>query len=78
MYMQLRDVLNDRLIIGDLISVHGLGILPLQTTKDIDCPPLRMLDEALQEGTLKITETGEGGEVPFLVIAQPPVGDETV
>jgi hypothetical protein len=56
-----------KLVFGDHFHVHGLGILPILVDGDIPViPKLDTLDEALEKGTLTITECGEGGIVQIV------------
>ena len=64
--MHLHQVIPKNLILGDPITVHGLGIIPLIGDTVLDLPPIDLLEHALDGGTLKITEVSEGGAVPFL------------
>ena len=63
--MKLHEVISKNLILGDPITVHGLGIIPLIGDSVLDLPPIDLLEHALDGGTLKITEVSEGGAVPF-------------
>ena len=64
--MHLHQVIPKNLILGDPMTVHGLGIIPLIGDTVLDLPPIDLLEHALDGGTLKITEVSEGGAVPFL------------
>lgn len=64
--MKISDILKNRLRLNDPICVHSLGIIPLVADEEVTVPKLDLLEEALLKGTVKITETSESGEVPFL------------
>lgn len=64
--MKVNEILNDTLGLASPITVHGLGIIPLIGDESPTMPRLDLLEEALLKGTVKITETSESGEVPFL------------
>jgi hypothetical protein len=50
-----------KLVLGDHFHVHGLGILPILVDGDIPViPKLDILDESLFNGTVTISECGEG------------------
>lgn len=59
-------MLPDPIEFGNPICIHGLGIVPLLWNGAPELPPIDLLDEALGKGTVRVTETSEGGEVPFL------------
>lgn len=66
---RVRDVFQDRVVL-DAAQVHGaLGMVALLQG---DAFPLiesvTLLEEALKEGTFRITETDEAGQVPFLKV----------
>jgi hypothetical protein len=64
--MQLHQVIPKNSILGDPITVHGLGIIPLIGEIAPDLPELDLLEQALDGGTFKVTEVSEGGSVPSL------------
>ncbi len=64
---RLQDVMPATLKFGEIIKVHGLGVLPLINENVLNIIPLlTTLDEALESGTMKIREVDEAGSVPFL------------
>lgn len=64
--MKIREILNDTLRLASPITIHSLGIIPLVAEEKVTIPKLDLLEDALLKGTVKITETSESGEVPFL------------
>jgi hypothetical protein len=64
--MTLHQVIPKNSILGDPFAVYGLGIIRLISETALDLPELDLLEQALDGGTLKITEVSEGGAVPFL------------
>lgn len=67
--MQLQEVLHGSLELGTLTCIHGLGVVPLLLSDEVtELPTIDLLDQALGKGNVKITETSEGGEVPFLKV----------
>jgi len=64
--MKLTDIIPAPTNFGVPRSFHGLGMIPLLDGGATEFPVLDLLDEALGKKTVTITETSEGGEVPFL------------
>ena len=64
--MNLHEVIPKNSILGDPVTVHGLGIIPLLADTALDLPAIDLLEQALDDGTFRITEVSEGGSVPFL------------
>lgn len=64
--MSIQDILPESISLGGLNYVKGLGIIPIRTEEVIEIPALETLETALEKGFARITETGPGGEVPFL------------
>ena len=64
--MKIHDILNKPMRLTDPICVHGLGIIPMVADDEVNIADLDLLEEALLKGTVRITETSESGEVPFL------------
>lgn len=64
--MNIGDILKDRLRLNEPVCIQGLGIIPLVANEEITVPKMDLLEEALRQGTVRITETSESGEVPFL------------
>lgn len=64
--MRLNELISNNLLMGNPMTVHGLGIIPLIGDTVPALPELDLLEHALAGGTLKITEVSEGGAVPFL------------
>ena len=56
------------LAVGGKQSHKNMAIFPLMSIDAIDLAYL-VLDEALQQGVVEVTEVGEGGEVPQLKVA---------
>ena len=54
--MYLHQVIPKNSILGDPFAVHGLGVIPLVSETAMDLPELDLLEQALDRGTLKITE----------------------
>lgn len=65
--MQLNEMLPKTLTLGDPVTLHGLGMIPVLNGSPTEFPELDLLDQALDRGTLKISEVSEGGSVPFLM-----------
>jgi hypothetical protein len=64
--MKLHEVIPKNLILGDPMTAHGLGIIPLLTDIAPDIPAIDLLEEAFDGETFKVTEVSERGSVPFL------------
>lgn len=64
--MKLREVMLKDAILGDPMTVQGLGIIPILADAAPDIPAIDLLEQALDGGPFKITEVSEGGSVPFL------------
>jgi len=64
--MNLTNIMQATLTFGVPRSFHGLGVIPLLGGGSVEFPVLDLLDDALGKKTVTITETSEGGEVPFL------------
>jgi hypothetical protein len=64
--MHLRDLFPCSPLLGAPTIAQGLGVMPLLAGEDPDPLGLALLDEALEAGDVKISETSEMGEVPFL------------
>lgn len=64
--MQVSELLGRDLLVGDGLSLHGLGVIPILVENPVHLPNMDLLDEAILKGSVRITETTEAGEVPFL------------
>ena len=64
--MHLHQVIPKNSILGDPVTVHGLGIIPIIGDTAVDLPAIDLLEQAFDGGTFKVTEESEGGTVPFL------------
>jgi hypothetical protein len=64
--MKVNNFLDGRIHLSDPLCIHGLGIIPMVAEKESLLPPMDLLEDALLNGTVRITETSESGEVPFL------------
>jgi hypothetical protein len=54
--MNLHEIVSSNFILGDPFAVHGLGVIPLIGDDTPDLPPIDLLEQALNDGTLKVTE----------------------
>ncbi|MGA3116273.1 MAG: DUF6569 family protein [Syntrophobacteraceae bacterium] len=63
----LQEVIPSSISLGNLKRVKGLGVIPILTEEVIEIPAFETLETALKKGFARITETGPGGEVPFLL-----------
>jgi hypothetical protein len=64
--MHLNELFPNILFLGDPITAHGLGIIPIIGDTALDLPVIDLLEQAFDGGTFKVTEESEGGTVPFL------------
>jgi hypothetical protein len=64
--MRMKDALSGEVRFGEVIRAHGLGVVPLLSDIEVGMPNIFLLDEGLNQGVVRISETGEAGEVPFL------------
>lgn len=64
--MQVTEMLHVKLSPPDAFSLHGLGVVPILADGTVDLPAVDLLDEAIAKRSVRITETSETGEVPFL------------
>ncbi|SMC26052.1 hypothetical protein SAMN02746041_02514 [Desulfacinum hydrothermale DSM 13146] len=76
--MRLTDFWNGECRLGNAVVTGALGMLPLLADVEEDREDLQflLLDEAISHEVLRVTETGEGGEVPFLLVKN--TGDQPV
>ncbi|HOI94556.1 MAG TPA: hypothetical protein PK250_07605 [Syntrophobacter fumaroxidans] len=65
---RLENILPKNLSLGQFTNVHGLGIVPIIASEIPDLFLIEPLEKALAQGTVRITETSEAGEVPFLFL----------
>ena len=65
-YSKLQDVMKTQVFLGGLQRVKGLGVIPFLSQEVPELPDVETLEGALAKGFARITETGPGGEVPFL------------
>ena len=66
---KLIEVFPKGLAFGDCFHLHGLGVIPLIIDGDIPgTPRLDTLDEALEKGTLTISEASPSGEVQVISV----------
>jgi hypothetical protein len=72
----LQDIIKTSTSLGNLQRVHGLGVIPILTKEVPELPVLEPLERALRIGVARITETGPGGEVPFLLLKN--TGDQPI
>ena len=63
----LQDIIPSSISLENLKRVKGLGVIPILTKEVIEIPAFETLETALKKGFARITETGPGGEVPFLL-----------
>jgi hypothetical protein len=65
---QLDEILPKTLSFGEPMIVHGLGVIPVFNFSAPDIAEMVTLDHALGAGHMRVTETSEAGEVPFLLV----------
>lgn len=67
--MNIGQLVGERMRVEGPIIAQALGMIPLTATNHVDeISPLMLLDEALEKGFALITEAGEEGHVPFLLL----------
>ncbi|NLI80384.1 MAG: hypothetical protein GX443_01690 [Deltaproteobacteria bacterium] len=66
--MKVSDVVQRDMVLAEAVLLHGLGVVPISAGGAVDLPVIDLLDEAMGRGSVRITETTEAGEVPFLLL----------
>jgi hypothetical protein len=64
----LKSIVQKSVSLGNLQRVHGLGVIPILTEEVPELPILESLEAGLSKGSIRIGETSESGEVPFLLL----------
>lgn len=64
--MKVSEMFQTNVSLVDAVFLHGLGVVPILAEGAVDLPAIDLLDEAIAKREVKITETTEAGEVPFL------------
>lgn len=64
----LQEIIPTSISLGDMQCVQGFGAIPILTEEVRELPVLEPLENALERGLARITETSEAGEVPFLLL----------
>ncbi len=64
--MKVSEMLQTRVSLGGAVMLHGLGVLPILGDGTVKLPAVDLLEEAIAKRSVRITETTESGEVPFL------------
>lgn len=64
--MKVSEMLQTRVSLGGAVMLHGLGVLTLLGDGTVKLPAVDLLEEAIGRRSVRITETTESGEVPFL------------
>lgn len=71
---RLQEIIPNTLSLGEPIKARGLCVIPILTEEIPNIPAVDTLDAALGKETVRITETSEAGEVPFVHIEN--MGDQ--
>ena len=66
--MKIKNLLPEKNILGDPITFHGLGIIPVLSDSDADMPAITFLDNALGKGEVKVSEISESDQVPYFIV----------
>ena len=68
MAMKFKDIIKDNYQHGSETRLHGLGMVPILAEMGYSLPAIDLLDEAIGGQTVRIVETSEAGEVPYLLL----------
>ena len=66
--MRFKDLINKEFVVGSPTCLHGLGVAPIISENGNGVPTVELLDEAIRRQTVRILETSDAGEVPFLLL----------
>lgn len=66
--MKLKEIIEEKCQYGSVTRRHGLGMVPILCESGGSLPAIDLLDEAIGGQTVRIVETSETGEVPYLLL----------
>ncbi len=66
--MRFKDRIGKEFVVGSPTCFRGLGVAPVISENGDGFPTVELLDEAIRRGTVRILETSDAGEVPFLLL----------
>lgn len=66
--MKFQDIIKEQCQHANATCLHGLGMVPILSAMGNSLPAIELLDEAIGAQTVRIVETSEAGEVPYLLL----------